>query len=209
MAVTSLALLYTASRMLLMAAVMYTVHLTVATGEPDHLVISKGHSISPAASATTPLAAGGVAPSSAMTTPYSSSLLADYFSGGEAESIVCTCMCCLQGACVPIANATWMVPSCGFCRQDDCLQRAADLDAISSSSETSRRRVSRSPCFVLHTTERKTCSGMTERQCRRFTSIKSKCVQRSSLLQTMCCLGWTVVVLILLLSHVWRKYVSS
>lgn len=142
--------------------------------------------------------------------PSASFVFSDFSStllGGtpEADTIVCTCMCCLQGACVPVANATWTVPSCGLCSQADCVQRAADLDALWS-SETSRRRVSRSACFVLHTTEQKTCSGMSDRQCRRFTTIRPHCVQRSSALQTLCCLGWTVAVALLIASRLWIKY---
>ncbi|CUG92218.1 transmembrane protein, putative [Bodo saltans] len=191
---------------------------TNASGEPEHLITSRGGGAAssgggPSSSSSSPstmvAGGGGAALLSSSTTMTSApaSFLSDLFSGGgsEVDSIVCTCMCCLQGACVPVANATWAVPSCGACRHEDCLQRASDLDAMWS-SETSRRRVSKSPCFVLHTTEQKTCSGMTDRQCHRFTSIKSQCVQRSSMLQTLCCLGWTVIVLILVIHRLWTKY---
>ena len=105
----------------------------------------------------------------------------------ELHDTVCSCLCCFQGGCVAIPNATFAVESCDGCSMDVCQQRIAELENLWSTTSVGRT-VQRPPCLVLHVSETQICARGVH--CKHFTAVHAQCVDRGEYFQKYSCIIW-------------------
>ena len=109
----------------------------------------------------------------------------------EMHDTVCSCLCCFQGGCVAVPNATFTVESCDSCSGEICQSRIVELDTLWRTTNAGRL-VQRPPCLVLHISESQTCGR--DAHCKQFTSIHAQCVDRGEYFQKYSCILWLTCV---------------
>ena len=121
---------------------------------------------------------------------------------------VCACQCCFRGDCVTIPNTTRSVTGCGECSMAACegdvaavVRHSSDLAMDGSQGPgggAAAGALQRSPCLSLTVSEMSACGG--DPRCKRSTSLRARCVDRTEFFQKYSCLG-AVVAITLFLIH--------
>ncbi|KAG5490061.1 hypothetical protein JKF63_00180 [Porcisia hertigi] len=130
--------------------------------------------------------------------------------------IVCTCRCCYQGGCSPLANVSWTVSSCSDCSTKMCndyisspqvrSQTARIFDVIEGEPPLRNDTVVVHECEVIAVLEAATC---TVKSCKRTSTIKAECYDRNAPLIKYSIISFVLFTIFAVIFGIIKNYIPA